>query len=85
MKTYFDIPTLVTIILTFVVFFLALLFKGITHDILLEIGVFLVSVKLILMTYQNSVSNRKISRNLDEIRARIKEDSQCLNRVGTHE
>jgi len=33
----------------------ALFTKGFTHDILLEAGVLLVSVKLIIMAYKNSV------------------------------
>ena len=37
-----------------------LFLKGFTHDLLLEAGVFLVSVKLILMSYRSSLASVKI-------------------------
>lgn len=37
---------------TFVLFVMAVFTQGMTHDILLETGVFLISVKLILSTHQ---------------------------------
>jgi len=46
----FDRGSLLVIVLTFVLFSVALFVKGLTHDILLEAGVFLVSVKLIMMS-----------------------------------
>jgi hypothetical protein len=57
--------------LTLALFIAALFAKGFTHDLLLEAGVFLVSVKLILMAYKNSVSNRRIMTLLQEIRDSI--------------
>ncbi|NTU93094.1 MAG: hypothetical protein HGA56_03665, partial [Chlorobiaceae bacterium] len=57
MNKHFDTPTVVVIVVTFVLFVVALFVKGLTHDILLEAGVFLVSVKLILMSYKSSVGN----------------------------
>ncbi len=65
MKSHFDTPTLITILITLVLFIAALFTKGFTHDLLLEAGVFLVSVKLILMGYRNSVAVNTI---LEEIR-----------------
>ena len=53
MKEHFEPGTLIVIVITFVLFVLALLTKGFTHDLLLEAGIFLVSVKLILMAYKN--------------------------------
>lgn len=41
--------------------------KGFTHDLLLEAGVFLVSIKLIRMGYKNSVINTKILNELSDI------------------
>lgn len=38
--------------ITFFLFVVALFSKGMTHDILLEAGIFLISVKLILSTHQ---------------------------------
>jgi hypothetical protein len=44
-----DLGTIVIIGITFLLFVLALFEKGFTHDMLLEAGVFLVSVKLIII------------------------------------
>jgi hypothetical protein len=45
--------------------------KGFTHNLLLEAGVFLVSVKLILMAYKNSVASKEITKDLQEIKKMI--------------
>ena len=66
-RNHFDPWSLVVIILTLVLFLIALFAKGLTHDLLLEAGVFLVSVKLILLGYKNSASNGSIQQRLDEI------------------
>lgn len=55
MEKHFDTGSMIVIIITFVLFVLALFNKGFTNDFLLEAGVFLVSVKLIKMAYKNSV------------------------------
>jgi hypothetical protein len=65
---HFDTGSLAVIVITFVLFVLALFFTGFTHALLLEAGVFLVSVKLILMAYKASVSNEDIRAELKEIR-----------------
>ena len=54
--TYLDPVSLVVIALTLLLFVIALFVKGFTHDMLLECGVFLVSVKLIVMSHKNGVS-----------------------------
>ena len=72
MKTifkHFDWGSLAVIIITFILFALALFTKGFTHDLLLEAGVFLVSVKLILMAYKNSTSTQQVDSKLDAILA----------------
>jgi hypothetical protein len=46
----FDPGSLLVIVITFILFVAALFTKGFTHDLLLEAGVFLVSVKLIIMS-----------------------------------
>jgi hypothetical protein len=71
MSPYFDTGSLLTIVITLVLFIVALFTKGFTHDLLLEAGVFLVSVKLILMTYKNSVVSRKILADLEQIKSRL--------------
>jgi hypothetical protein len=72
MKGHFDIGSIVVIVITFLLFTVALFVKGFTHDLLLEIGVFLVSVKLIMMAYKNSVNGKKIREELREIKQPIK-------------
>jgi hypothetical protein len=59
---------LVVIVLSFGLFFLALILKGFTHDLLLEAGVFLVSVKLILMAKKNTDTENRVERHLTEIK-----------------
>ena len=54
----------IVIVITFLMFVGALLLKGLGHDLLLEGGVFLVSVKLIMMAYKNSVTATKLNDRL---------------------
>jgi hypothetical protein len=56
--TYLDPVSLVVIALTLLLFVIALFVKRFAHDMLLECGVFLVSVKLIVMSHKNGVSAR---------------------------
>jgi hypothetical protein len=72
-RHYFDAGSLFIIVITFVLFTAALYVTGFTHDILLEAGVFLVSVKLILMSYKNKVSSDNLHKELAEIRSLIQE------------
>jgi len=60
MRKYFDMGSVIVIIITFVLFVLALFTKGFPHDLFLEAAVFLVSVKLILIGYNNSVYVKSI-------------------------
>ncbi len=73
---YLDLGSILIIIITFMLFVLALFFTGLTHDILLEAGVFLVSVKLIIMAYKASNSTRKIELELQEIKELIKQNNK---------
>lgn len=67
----FDAWSLLVILITLVLFVTAVFAKGLTHDLLLEAAVFLVSVKLILMTYKNGVIADSLQRKLDEIHAAV--------------
>lgn len=67
MRKHFDFWSVVVIALTLLLFVMALLIKGLTHDLLLEAGVFLVSVKLILMSHKNSVMAIETEKRLDQI------------------
>jgi hypothetical protein len=64
---YLDPVSLVVIALTLLLFVIALFVKGFTHDMLLECGVFLVSVKLIVMSHKNGVSARLSEERLVKI------------------
>ena len=72
MKSHFDTGSMIVIIITFVLFLLALFTKGFTKDLLLEAGVFLVSVKIIMMAYQNSAYVKGIENELKEIKEILK-------------
>ena len=67
MRKHFDSWSIVVIGLTLVLFIVALFIQGLTHDLLLEAGVFLVSVKLILMSYKNSVHAVEMEERLEQI------------------
>lgn len=72
-RHYFDAGSLLVIFITFALFTAALYFTGFTHDLLLEAGVFLVSVKLILMSYKNTMASDKLHNELVEIRSLLQE------------
>ena len=48
-NTYLDRGSVIVMAITFILFTAALFTKGVTHDLFLEAGVFLVSVKLMIM------------------------------------
>jgi len=72
MSEHFDTGSLVIITITFVFFTIALFTKGFTHDLLLEAGVFLVSLKLIVMAYKNGAASREITKELHAIKKMLK-------------
>jgi hypothetical protein len=53
MERHLDSASGITIAATLVLFGVALFTKGLSHDLLLEAGVFLVSAKLVLAGYKN--------------------------------
>ena len=73
MKSYLDAGSIIIIVITFVLFGIALFTKGFTHDMLLEAGVFLVSVKLIMMAVKNANHSRKLENELIEIKELLKQ------------
>jgi hypothetical protein len=73
MRKHFDTGSMIVIIITFVLFILALFTKGFTHDLLLESGVFLVSVKLIMMSRANSIYLNRLEKEIKEIKEILKE------------
>ena len=75
-QRHLDAWSAVIILITFLMFVAALLLKGLGHDLLLEGGVFLVSVKLIMMAYKNSVVATRLNDRLDgleQVLGRIEE------------
>ena len=64
----FDTASLVVILITLFLFVLALFEKGFSHDLLLEAGVLMVSVKLIIIAYKNSLTAAAIDAKLDLVR-----------------
>ena len=72
MKKYVDVGSGVVIAITFILFVIALFVKGITQDLLLEAGVFLVSVKLIMMSYKNSIFVGNLEEELRELKDILK-------------
>lgn len=68
MKKYLPFADTSVILITIVLFVVALFTKGFTHDLLLEAGVLLVSIKIILMNYKNISANKSILNELKDIR-----------------
>lgn len=71
MNEHFDFGSLIVTTITFVLFVAALFTKGTVHDLLLEAGVFLVSVKLIQMSYKNSVISKEVLSKLETIKQKL--------------
>jgi hypothetical protein len=59
------------ILLTIGLFGVSLAVKGFTHELFLEAGVFLVSVKLILVAGKNAASEERLERQLSQIQASL--------------
>lgn len=76
MKKYVDIGNAAVIVITLVLFLLALITTGLTKNLMLEAGVFLVSIKIILMSYKSSQSSKEILEELRGIREKLNEKSQ---------
>ncbi|HET9831636.1 MAG TPA: hypothetical protein VFP91_08000 [Vicinamibacterales bacterium] len=68
-QNHLDAGSRVVIVVTCGLFVLALFIKGFGHGVLLEAAVFLVSVKLIVMAYKNSVSAADLKDQLLNLHA----------------
>jgi hypothetical protein len=78
MSKHLDGSTQITLIITLVLFVVALFEKGFTHDLLLEAAVFLVSAKLVLLSYKASVNNDSIAGQLAEVSKSLTRIEQTL-------
>jgi hypothetical protein len=74
MTKYFDAGTIFVIIVTGSLFIAALFVKGFTHGLLLEAGVLMVSIKLIMMAYRNSLNYEELKKELQDIKRLLKEN-----------
>ncbi|HEV3205326.1 MAG TPA: hypothetical protein VGZ28_00110 [Terriglobales bacterium] len=63
----FDPWSAVVIALTLGLFLVSVFVKGFTHELLLEAGIFLVSVKLILLGQKNTAFSRATNQRLERI------------------
>lgn len=79
MIKYFDRGTIIVIVVTVLLFTVALFVKGFTKALLLEAGVLLVSIKLIMMAYRNTVNYRDLKNDLNEIRRMLEEKNDKNN------
>jgi hypothetical protein len=66
-----DKGSFAVMLITLILFVIALFARGLTHDLLLEAGVFLVSVKLILMAYANKITTDVLLGELREIKGKL--------------
>ena len=73
-QKHLDTGSIVVIVITFVCFGIALFAKGLTQALLLEIGVLLVSVKLIMMAHKGSSANAEVLAELRAIRDLLEQD-----------
>lgn len=72
MNRYMDKGSFIVALITLGLFVAALFTKGLTHDLFLEAGVFLVSVKIIIMAYNNGLAISQLSEKLDMILVTLK-------------
>jgi hypothetical protein len=75
-SSFLDPLSLVVIVLTLVLFVIALFVTGFSHELLQESGVFLVSVKLIMMSHKNGVSAQHAEERLAKIQNLLQSDPQ---------
>jgi hypothetical protein len=80
MRKHLDGSTQITLAVTLVLFVVALFEKGLTHDLLLEAAVFLVSAKLVLLSYKASVNNDAITGQLADVSKSLTRIEETLQR-----
>jgi len=67
MRRYLDAHSTIVAVVTLILFLAALFVKGLTHDLFLEAGVFLVSAKILMMMHANHASAIRLESKLDRI------------------
>lgn len=76
MKKYLDLTNILVIALTIILFVVALFLKGFTHDLLLEIGVLLVSIKIIMSSYKITLLNKELLDKLSNIEKSLSKEEK---------
>ena len=80
MNRHIDIGSFIIVLITLGLFVASLFIKGLTHDLFLETGVFLVSVKIIVMAHRNGVEVGHLNEKLDTIlEALLRKNDQSDN------
>jgi hypothetical protein len=80
MNRHIDIGSFIIALITLGLFVASLFIKGLTHDLFLETGVFLVSVKIIVMAHRNGVEVCHLNEKLDTIlEALLRKNDQSDN------
>lgn len=67
-----DFSSGLTVFLTLFFFAIAAVEKGLTHDLLLEAGVFLVSLKLIIASVKTAEAEKRLEERLEKIEQLLK-------------
>ena len=78
MKTHLDVATWATLVVTLILFVVALLVKGFGHDLSLEAAVLLVSLKLVVMTYKASATATMLVSRLDMLKLDLDRIEQAV-------
>ena len=78
MRKHLDLGTQLTLAVTLGLFVIALFEKGFTHDLLLEAGVFLVSVKLVIMSYKANTNIATLDSQLITMTTSLQRIEQLL-------
>jgi hypothetical protein len=71
MKKHLSTTDFTIILVTIILFVVALFVKGFSKELLLEIGILLVSIKLILMNHKNAVANQRILEELNQVQKQL--------------
>ena len=79
-KRRVDTWSMAVMLIASVLFVVALFLKGLSHDVLLEAGVFLISVKLIIMACRNSVIATDLKDRLDDMQSTLTRMEESLPR-----
>ncbi|HXX39912.1 MAG TPA: hypothetical protein VEP50_17465 [bacterium] len=72
-QKYLDHASMIVIVFTFILFASSLATKGLSHDLFLETGVLLVSVKLILNAYQMDAHVGRVEARIEELRTLLQQ------------